>query len=219
MKNTIATLFGLSALFSLGAQSLKPIDYQLVYRDNNVSYERIEVVSFDNGVPADTCLVSEIYYDAQGQMVNRVDYFACGMALSREQFFYSEDGRLDSNIIEHVFDKFTPRHFQLKYDTEGRVVQRELDQTIRNYWSRERYTYNGTGEVEMVDQYRRNGDQLIQMKSVDYAMQNREMHKETSVMFLRMENGLLLVENVYSPQGLTRMVIHTYQSDSESLSP
>lgn len=200
-------------LFPLWAcsQSLKPLDYCDLFERNEVRAEKVEVISFNEGEPIDTCKIAEIVFDRKGRMVKRQDYFSGGRKLSEELFFCNDSGQLDSIIIEHIFDQFQPRKFKLTYSSEGHVVQRELDIQIRNSWHIERFERDGKGRLKEVRQYRQQQEQIVLMKAIDFSHENNELEKESSIMFVRASDGLLLVENIFGKEGVTRMLVHTYE--------
>ena len=197
--------------FWVVSQSLKPLDYCDLLKRNEVRAEKVEVISFNEGIPIDTCIIAEIVYDEEGRMVKRQDFFSGGRKLSEELFYYGQSGRLDSIFVAHVFDQFRPRKFKLTYSSDGYLSQRELDTQIRNSWCIERYERDGRGRIKEIRQLRQQQDQIILMKAIDFSQENKELEKEASIMFVRAENGLLLVENVFGQEGVTRMLVHSYE--------
>ena len=98
----------------------------------------------------------------------------------------------------------------MTFSSEGKIVQRELETEIRNSWIRERFEWDSSGRLKEIKQFRRQQDQMVLMKTIDFSLENKELLKESPIMFVRAENGLILVENVFGDAGVKRMLVHTY---------
>ncbi len=210
MKYFFSTFLAFAALVSGHSQSLKPLDYRELMERNAVKIERVEVVSFNEGQPIDTCLLAQIEYNERGLMIKREDYFSGGRKLSVEEFYYNHKGQLDSITLSHVFDQFRSRSFRMTFSSEGKIVQRELETEIRNSWVRERFEWDSAGRLKEIKQFRKQQDQLVLMKTIDFTLENKELLKESPIMYVRADNGLLLVENVFGDAGVKRMLVHSY---------
>ncbi|MDZ4822684.1 MAG: hypothetical protein SH856_04430 [Flavobacteriales bacterium] len=129
------------------------MDFAPLFKKNKVRTQTTKEISYRDKIALDTLITGIAEFDVNGRMISFKEFFARGRHYATYSYQYDAEGKIYSASIEHVFADFRPINFTLTYDTKGRVIERLLQEPIRNFWMKETYNYNSAGILVKSEQW------------------------------------------------------------------
>ncbi|MFN9799099.1 MAG: hypothetical protein ACK54P_03685 [Bacteroidota bacterium] len=208
MKLSLALLFLLSCMRST-AQDLKPLDYALVYKKNGVTVRTCREVRYHPD-RQDTVLIGIARFDSEGRMTEYQEFFAGGRLYAIYTYTYESTGRMTAAQVRHTFKEMEPVELRVECDEQHRVTALVPHEPIRNFWSRQTFTYSEKGILIKSEQwYERNGTPAP-LNRKDYPSYLGS--SDNSLTHLFDQRGLEVTHRFYSEKGsVDRAWFYTYE--------
>jgi hypothetical protein len=207
MKHVFTLGLILSASLSTSAQDIKLIDYSSLYARNKVTEQQTIEIKNRNG-QSDTTVLGKVAFNEAGYPLHYTEFFARGRRMAEYTYEYDNQMRLVRHSIKTTFNDWEPMDFILSYDSNGRIISRELPETISNFWRKETYTYNNSGVLIKAEQWYEEDGQLSVKSQREYP--GSIQPDPTSLTYIHGPNGLLLLHQHYNGSG---RVERTWQYD------
>ena len=125
------------------SQSIKELDYSERYKRAGIATQKV-LIERANG---DECLDLIRAFDSHGRIIEEVKHLGCGKPYSIETIEYDASGMLSRCTYAHVYMLFRELEFTLKFNEEGRLIERTLDEDIPQSWQKETFEYDAKGTM------------------------------------------------------------------------
>jgi hypothetical protein len=191
------------------AQDLKPNDFAAVFAKNHISKRICKEIKFENNKAIDSVMIGEAHFDAQGRMIHYTEFFARGRKMAEYNYTYDATGKMIAASVALVFNDWKPLDFILTHDAKGRVVSRELKESVANFWKKESFTYSGSILVKSEQWYEVNGG-LIPNTYKDYPPTLEP--RENSLTYIHDTRGLLIMHQLFNRTGRAeKALVYSYE--------
>ena len=197
MRYTFLTLL-VGFNVNLLAQDIKLMDYHAQYMNMKVTERRANEIRYSSN-KTDTSQVSHAIFNSKGMPVRYTEYFARGRKLAEYTFEYGNDGRLKRHTVSTTFNDWQPVEFILTFDSKGRLISRELPQSIDNFWKKETFHYNQQNILARMEQWYEYNGTLVSQKQIDFP--ETLTPDVNSLTYIHDQNGLLLLHQFYNKLG------------------
>ena len=204
---TISLILGFT--ISQSAQDIKPLDYAPLFRKEHVKTRICKEVKYQGNVAKDSVMVGIAQFDVQGRMTHYTEFFAGGRKMAEHDFIYDETGKMIRSTVSLVFNDWATLEFELKHDAKGRVISRELKESVANFWQKETYSYSGNVLIKSEQWYDVNGG-LVPQTHKDYPTSLEA--RENSLTYLYNQRGLLVLHQLFNKSGkVERALAYSYE--------
>ncbi len=197
-KLLFASAIAISSMQAAHAQDLKALDYAKLYARNNVSTRVCKEVKYKMKQAVDSTMVGIANFDKNGRMIHYTEFFAGGKKMAEYEYKYDDSGKMIKSTVSLVFNNWVPLDFILKYDQKGRVVSRELNEQVANFWKKETYTYTSEVLLKSEQWYDINGG-LVVLTHKDYPPHIEV--SDNSLTYIVNERGLIILHQFISGRG------------------
>ncbi len=213
MTKFIALNIALFCFFSLEAQNLKFLDYKEIYKNAGVKSEVRYNYYYENDEVKDSCLVGKYDFDKEGRVTKITSHFACGMRNREQYFHYGEGSSIDSSFIQHMFHRFKNVPFELILNEDMQIIERRPTESIRDFWSKETYSYHSDGSIAKIEQWKEKKGKLEISKSFEFSNKSVDKKKrlKNNMTDVYDENGLQLLHHIYTDKGLRNIIKYYYE--------
>lgn len=198
MKHVFTLYLILSAAFSANAQDIKLIDYSSIYARNKVTEQQTIDIRNRNG-QSDTTVLGKAIFNEAGMPIHYTEFFARGRRMAEYAYEYDSQMRLLRHTVKTTFNDWEPTDFILQHDSKGRIISRELPETISNFWKKETYTYNNSDVLIKAEQWYDVDGELVVKSTKDYPTSIQP--DPASLTYIHGPNGLLLLHQHYNGSG------------------
>lgn len=188
-------------------QDIKLLDYSSLYAKNKVWEQQTREIRNRNG-QVDTTVLGKAIFNEAGLPVHYTEFFARGRKMAEYDYEYDTQMKLVRHTVKTTFNDWEPMEFILQHDSKGRIISRELPETISNFWKKETYTYNNSGILIRSEQWYDEDGQLVMKASKEYPATIQP--DPQSLTYIHGPNGLLLLHQHYNGTG---KVERTWQYD------
>jgi len=180
------------------AQDIKLMDYAPQYAKNQVSERKAFEIKNSNG-KQDTCIQGLALINEKGFPTLYTEYFARGRRMAEYSFEYDETGKLIRHSVMTTFNDWQPMDFKLTFDTKGRLISRELPESISSFWKKETFHYNNSGVMIKNEHWYEKDGSLMIMDTKDYPPSL--VVEESSLTYINNPKGLLMLHQWYNSSG------------------
>jgi len=197
MPKLIVLLLGMLALNAF-SQDLKPLDYSPVFKKNHISKRVCKEVR-QNASKADTLTVGIAYFDQEGRVSEYHEFFAGGRLYAIYTYSYDAQNRMSSAQVRHTFYQMEPVEMKVELNASGKVSALTLAQPIRNFWTKQTFTYNEKNVMTRSEQWFDRDGVPTSLNRKDYAPHTSPM--DNSLTHLYDQRGLEIVHQFYNATG------------------
>lgn len=187
------------------AQDIKLLDYAPQYAKQKVSERKATEIKTYKGV-LDTTICAFATFNAQGKVTNYTEYFARGRKMAEYVYEYSASGNLIACTVQTTFNDWQPLALQLTFDANGRLISRELPETISNFWKKETFHYNKAGVLVKNEKWHDFKGASTVMETNDYPQSLST--SENSLTYIYNPKGLLMIHQLYNSNGKVERSFH-----------
>jgi len=211
MKKTFSIFFicSFAIPFISSSQDIKPLDYSAKYKQQKVRERNTYEVKYQGNKAVDTVLLGKAMFDNVGRMSKYIEYFMKGRKMAEYDYSYDESGRILASTVRLIFNDWQPLNFELKYDSNGKLIERLLSEPTPNFWQKETYNYSSAGILVKSEQWYPMNGQLIAQSRKEYPSTN--LPQENSVTYIHDQNGLMLMHQLFGSSGKAdKALVYSY---------
>lgn len=205
MQKFSTLIISLGLAFCSQAQDIKLLDYAPQYAKQKVSERKSSEIKLYKGI-MDTTVCGVAKFNAQGKVVHYTEYFARGRKMAEYSYEYDANGKLVAGTVQTTFNDWQPLAFQLNFDTKGRLISRELPESISNFWKKETFHYTNTGVLIKNEKWHDLNGTLSLMETKDYPQTLTTT--ENSLTYIYNPQGLLMIHQLYNSNGKVERSMH-----------
>jgi hypothetical protein len=180
---------------SLAAQDLKPLDHAAQYKKHHVKSRDTFKVKYLAQNKKDSTLTAHEEFNAKGQLIRFIEYYSKGEQMAIYTYEYNEAGKIIKNTVSLVFDGWKEKELQLTHDAKGRLLSRELPESVPNFWKKETFSYSPTGILTKSEQWYEVAGVAKPLNHKDYPPDM--IQKDNSLNQIYDTKGLLIIHNQY----------------------
>lgn len=191
------------------AQDIKPLDYSSKFKQQQVRERDTYEVKYQGNQAVDSVLLGKTFFDQSGRMSKYIEYFMKGRKMAEYDYVYDEAGRIVSSTVKLVFNDWQPLTFDLRHDTNGRLIERSLPEPVANFWQKETYQYSSSGILIKSEQWYPLNGQLVAQSKKEYP--STIQPQDNSVTYIHDQNGLMLVHQLFGSSGKAdKALVYSY---------
>ncbi len=179
----------------ISAQDIKPLDYASFYQKHKVKTRECYEVKYKGNHASDSVHLGSEVFNASGLLIGYTEYYAKGQKMAEYHYEYDAKNKLVSSSIQLVFNDWKEIDFKLTFDAKGKLIRRELPESIPSFWTAESYIYNTSGILVKSEQWYTVDGKLQSMSHKDYP--SSLAPKENSLSYIYDAKGMLILHQIY----------------------
>lgn len=177
------------------SQDIKLLDHALQFKKHKVATRDCYEIKYKENLAVDSIHRSYEEYNQNGRLMKFTEYYSKGKEMAVYRYEYDEKGNITRNTLSLVFNNWQEIEMILTFNEKGRLIQREMPETIANFWCKETFTYGSDGKMVRSDQWYMTGGATKALSHKNYSDQIES--RENSPTHIYDTKGLLIIHQTY----------------------